>query len=54
LKLKYDEPLSKIAFNFNLRRYKEVEDWNYRRVTTSMVMSLNQFIQLFQGTGVTS
>ena len=29
---------------------EEMEDWNYRRVTTSHVMSLNQFIQLFQGT----
>jgi len=26
LKVHYDEPLSNFAFNFNLRRYNEVED----------------------------
>ena len=33
LKLKYDEPLSNFAFNFNLRRYIEAED---ARILTDM------------------
>jgi len=43
LKLRYDEPLSKIAFKFNLRRYSEAADDSKRRFGERQGLTLVHF-----------
>ena len=42
LKLKYDEPLSNFAFNFNLRRYKE---WDLRTHKRSATVPMHEAVE---------